>query len=456
MNTNLKNIIAVSILSAFSGSAMAQNTDSGYFLDGYLYRHEMNPAFDNERNYVSMPALGNLNLSLRGNIAVDDVFYNVNGRTTTFMNPLVSVSEVMGNLSDNNKLNLNVKEEILSAGFKAFGGYNTVGISVRAFMGANLPRDLFSLIKEGASNRTYDISDVNAYTDSYAELAFGHSRDINDNLRVGAKVKFLLGLANVDAQFKNVKLTLGEDSWNVMADAMVESSIKGLAYQHEINENTNHEYVSGAEIDGFGLNGFGLAFDLGAEYRLNDDWAFSASVLDLGFVGWNNNMLATTNGLQEFSTDKYTFNVNDDAVNNFDDEFEKMKDDLSGLYELNDEGDQGGRTKMIGATINLGAEYTLPVYNKLKFGLMNSTRIQGRYSWTEFRLSANVAPVDVFSANVNMAAGTYGVSFGWLLNFHTTGFGLFVGMDHTFGSTAKQGVPMSGNASMNLGINFPF
>lgn len=52
MNTNLKNIIAVSILSAFSGSAMAQNTNSGYFLDGYLYRHEMNPAFDNERNYV--------------------------------------------------------------------------------------------------------------------------------------------------------------------------------------------------------------------------------------------------------------------------------------------------------------------------------------------------------------------------------------------------------------------
>ena len=87
---------------------------------------------------------------------------------------------------------------------------------------------------------------------------------------------------------------------------------------------------------------------------------------------------------------------------------------------------------------------------------MNSTRIQGRYSWTEFRLSANVAPVDVFSANVNMAAGTYGVSFGWMLNFHTTGFGLFVGMDHTLGSIAKQGIPMSGNASMNLGINFPF
>lgn len=456
MNTNLKNIIATSVLSVFALPAVAQNTNSGYFLDGYMYRHEMNPAFDNEQNYVSMPALGNLNVSMRGNIAVDDVLYNVNGRTTTFMNPLVGISEVMGNINDNNKLNLNLKEEIMSAGFKAFGGYNTVGVSVRSFVGANLPRDLFSLLKEGAANRTYNISDVNAYTDSYAELAFGHSREINDKLRVGAKVKLLFGLANIDAQFKNVKLMLGEDAWNVMADAQIESSVKGLTYKHDINENTNHEYVSGADIDGFGLDGFGLAFDLGAEYRLNDEWAFSASVLDLGFVGWNNNMLATTNGLQEFTTDKYTFNVNDDAVNNFDDEFQKLKDDFSGLYELNDEGDQGGRTKMLGATINLGAEYTLPVYNKLKFGLLNSTRIQGRYSWTEFRLSANVAPVDVFSANVNMAAGTYGMSFGWMLNFHTTGFAIFVGMDHTFGKLAKQGLPMSGNASMNLGINFPF
>jgi hypothetical protein len=80
----------------------------------------------------------------------------------------------------------------------------------------------------------------------------------------------------------------------------------------------------------------------------------------------------------------------------------------------------------------------------------------GKYSWTEFRLSANVAPTNIFSASANMALGTYGTSFGWLLNFHPSGFNLFVGMDHTLGKLAKQGVPLSGRANVNIGINFPF
>ena len=32
---------------------------SGYFLDGYTFRHAINPAFAPERNYVSIPVLGN-------------------------------------------------------------------------------------------------------------------------------------------------------------------------------------------------------------------------------------------------------------------------------------------------------------------------------------------------------------------------------------------------------------
>lgn len=45
-------------------------------------------------------------------------------------------------------------------------------------------------------------------------------------------------------------------------------------------------------MDGFGLNGFGVALDLGAEYKINDDWRVSAAVMDLGFINWSNNMKA--------------------------------------------------------------------------------------------------------------------------------------------------------------------
>lgn len=55
-----------------------------------------------------------------------------------------------------------------------------------------------------------------------------------------------------------------------------------------------------------------------------------------------------------------------------------------------------------------------------------------------------------------MAFGTFGTSFGWLLNFHTKGFNLFLGMDHTMGKVTKEFVPLSSNASLNFGMNFPF
>lgn len=119
-------------------------------------------------------------------------------------------------------------------------------------------------------------------------------------------------------------------------------------------------------------------------------------------------------------------------------------------------GELSSRTRAMAATINVGVDYTLPMYRHLHFGLLNSTRINGSYTWTQFRLSANVNPVKWVSADVNVVAGTYGVGFGWLLNLKTKGFNFFVGMDHTVGKLAKQGIPLKSNADFNLGINFPF
>lgn len=167
-------------------------------------------------------------------------------------------------------------------------------------------------------------------------------------------------------------------------------------------------------------------------------------------------MLATTNGEKTFNTDKYTFNPDDDAPNSFKNEWDKIKDDISAIYELDDAGDRGGRTTALHATMNLAAQYEFPLYKPLTFGLMNTTRFGGDFTWTDFRLSANVAPCKVFSAAVSLGAGTYGVSFGWLANLHVTGFNLFIGTDHTPGKLAKQGVPLSSNAQVNFGINFPF
>lgn len=455
-NISILHCAATAVIAMSALTSSAQNTESAYFNDEYLYRFQMNPAIGNNRNFVAFPALGNLNVAMSGTAHMKDFLYNVNGRTTTFLNPGVSASKFLNSLDDNSRLGTNLRVNVISFGFKAFGGYNTFSVSARADVNTKMPKELFRLMKQGLQNDTYDISDLRANASAWAEIGLGHSRDINSKLRVGATLKVLLGGADVDADFNQAKLVLGQDNWTAMTNATINASVKGLTYDTDVNSRTGHRYVSGADIDGAGLNGFGLGLDLGAVYKLNKDWTFSASVLDLGFISWSNNMVASTNGTQTFETDRYTFNVDDDMPNNFDDELDKMKDQLSALYELDDMGDNGGRTTALAATVNLGAEYTFPLYRKLKFGALSTTRINGEFTWTDFRLSANVAPCKLFSASAAAAYGTFGFSFGWIINLHPKGFNLFLATDHTPGKLAKQGVPLSSNANVNFGINIPF
>lgn len=457
MNNIYRTIAALAIGAAALTPAAAQNTYSGYFLDNYTYRSQMNPAFGADRNYIGFPGMGNINVAMRGNIHTSSVLYNLDGRTVLFTNPGIGVGEAMSKFHDHNRLQSNLRFNVLNAGFKAFGGYNTVGINAVANVAAGIPGSFFSLAKEGVANKTYDISNLRAHADAYAELAFNHSREIPQvkGLRVGAAVKFLVGMGNVDADFHKADLTLGENEWTARTDADIYASVKGLTYTTDVNKHTGHEYVSGADLDGFGPNGFGMAFDLGAQYEWTD-WTFSAALLDLGFISWGNTRWATTGGLKTVNTDAFTFNVDDDAPNSFDNELDRLRDQFSELYELDDRGDKGTRTRMLGATLNVAARYALPVYRKLAFGLLNSTRIEGPYSWTQFRLSANVEPVRCFAAGANVAVGTFGWSFGWMANVSVLGFNMFLGMDHTLGKLTRQGFPVSSNASFNLGINFPF
>lgn len=435
--------------------AMAQYTNSGYFIDGYLSRHQLNPAFGNEKSYVSMPGLSNVSVSQRGSLSVRDIFYNSGGKTVTFLHPDIDAATALSKFGDAEDVGANVKLDIMSVGFKAFGGYNAITLSARSNAAAQVPYDLISLLKQGVENNTYDISDFYAHAEGYAELAFNHSRQINDNIRVGGTLKLLVGAGNVDAKFTKAHLELNENAWTVVTDAQVQSSVANMRYKTELSEDTGNMHVTGIDIDKAGVAGYGAAIDLGASMTIGD-FEISAAVLDFGFISWNNNYLASTDGEQTFTTDKYSFNIDGDATNNFDDELDLMADELARVYELKDMGDQGGRTRMLASTINLGGKYTLPAYRKLCFGVLATAHLQSSYSWFEARGSVNYAPCSWFSMSVSGAAGNNGAGLGWMINLHPVGFNLFAGMDYTCFKLAKPGVPENSNTTVNIGINFPF
>lgn len=466
MKQSYTRLAAAVIMIAAAGGAMAQGLNSAYFTDDYKFRHDMNPAFGNEQNYVSIPALGNINVNTHGNFGYEDVVFDnpmypqgSDKKLTTFMNPYISTGAALDGFSKgNNRIMGDVGIMLFSGGFKAFGGYNTIEISSKTTFGISLPYELFEFAKN-TGNRTYDIGDINAHAMSYVELAFGHSRQINEKLRVGAKLKFLFGLGRADLKFSDVKADLAaNDKWTVSGKATADVSLKGFSFVSETDEYNNpdkgeYEKVSDIDVYGFGLGGFGMAIDLGGVYRINDDWQVSAAVLDLGFISWSENAQAV-NRSDKFEFDGFhDISVNDGSGVSFDDQADNYGDQMTDFLNLRDNGDQGGRTTGIGATLNFGAEYNLPVYRKITFGLLSSTRIKGAYTWTEGRLSANWTPLKWLDGGVNLAVNSFTTSMGWVLNIHPKGYNFFIGMDHLLGKQSKEGIPLSSNASLNIGMS---
>lgn len=153
---------AAFIMTAAAGGAMGQGLNSAYFTDDYKFRHDMNPAFGNEQNYVSIPALGNISVNLHGNFGYKDVVmdnpmypHESGKRLTTFMNPYISNSAALDGFSKgNNRITGDVGLTILSAGFKAFGGYNTIELNSKTTFGVSLPYELFEFAKNTGNKPT--------------------------------------------------------------------------------------------------------------------------------------------------------------------------------------------------------------------------------------------------------------------------------------------------------------
>lgn len=453
-----------------TATVAAQDLNTAYYTRDYMYRHNMNPAFANDHNYVAIPVLGNINVNVQSNFGYKAIFYKnpqygtVAGakKTTTFMSPYISNDEALKGFSKGtNRLTASLDMPIISIGFKGFGGYNTIELASRNRVGMSLPYDLFAFAKN-TGNECYEIGNINMTAQSYVELALGHSRDINEKLRVGAKAKVLLGIGRGDLTVKDMKADLSQsDKWTLTAGKIeANASMSGFSYGSEEKEynssSEKYDRINEVNVDGGGIGGFGLAFDFGAIYKIDEDWTVNAAVKDLGFISWSKTQQAKAK-TNTFEFDGFhDVSVNSGTGTTVDDQADKYGDQLSDFFNLSDNGNAGGRTTGIGATVNLGATYNLPVYRKMTFGALSSTHINGAYSWTEGRLSANWEPLKWLDGGMSFAVNSYTTSVGWIINIHPTGFNFFLATDHIVGKVSKEGIPLSGNANVALGMNIIF
>ena len=460
--------MAVAALACAATGASAQALNSGYFLDGYLYKHQLNPALCGEKSYVSIPMLGNINFGSKGNVGLGSFLYpTADGGLTTFLSSSISADEFLGNLKNNNRMSMDVNMSIFSMGIEKWGGFNTFDIGLRSSSSIFIPKDMFEFMKVGqnSANTVYEMGDMGFSSSNYLELAFGHSRQWNEKLRVGAKLKFLLGAGYASLRLKDTKITMSEELWEIKANGEMNVAVAGLDIPTKEESGQTLENPDEAtlvdlenmEYNSPGLSGFGMAIDLGATYKVMDNLTVSAALKDFGFMSWSNNTYAST------SNEPWTFDGFDNisaeegSENSLDEQIDRLTTDLEDYANLHRRSTGGRLGRMLAATLNIGAEYQLPMYNKLSFGFLSSTKINGKYSWSEGRFSANVSPVSWFEAGVNYGISSFGSTMGAILNFHPRGMSFFIGMDYLLGKVNPQFIPINNmNANVSLGFNVTF
>lgn len=465
MKKSLRYMAAALTMAAAILPTSAQELRTSYFMETSNYRHQMNPAL------LDSPYFGllfsNINIGMTGNIGAKQFIFDTNGlpgytgnyRYTTFMDPNVDAKTFLNKLHDKNRFDLYLNYNLFSVGFKAWGGVNLLELNLRSNTNLTLPKGLFEFAKTAGEKEHYEFGGLGMRTQNYMELALGHSRDINKQWRVGGKLKFLIGAAYADFTADNVTLDMTEDAWRIQSNAQVKASLlKSDVIHEDPSKNSADGRPRVKELDNFGfsLPGFGMALDLGVTYKPIENLTLSAAITDLGFISWKNTHHASSQGDYTFDGfDNIYIGSDKDQTEDIDDQFDQIGDDLEEMFSVYDDGTKTA-TQALAATLNVGAEYKLPAYDKLKFGFLYTSRIHGKYSWHQGMLNVGVRPVKWFECNVNGAVTSTGVTAGGMLSLKAPHFNFYIAADRFFSKMVKQGVPLnSSNGNITFGMTFP-
>lgn len=455
MKTSYIKTLVVALLASCAIGASAQALHSSYFLDGMVERHELNPAFGGEANFIALPGLSGFNLGVSTNFGLSNFVFQKDGQLVLGLSKQVSAAEFLGGLPQNNQLQLQLDIPVLSVGFRAMGGFNTIGIKERTFVGVNVPSSIFAFLKQGADPTTgiarYDIDNLSIYTDNYLEFALGHSRKLAalEGFSYGAKVKFLVGAFMSNIEMQHIGVEMSKDRWMVESQGSASLS-SGLNLTYDADGN-----ISGINASNLHIGGYGFGVDLGAVYTpaALPDLTVSLAVNDLGFISWSqvNNTVAAGS----FEYDGFgTIGVEGEGLN---EQLNDMLDEVSELIKMEAK-DPQDQTRMLQTTLNVAAEYAI-LNRKISFGILSSTRFGAPYTYAEGMAVVNFRPASWFQAAINGSISTQGSAVGALLTFCPNGANIFLGCDYVTPNMkfSAQAIPLYGTrVNLRTGIIITF
>lgn len=415
-------IIALALLLVGIDSASAQSRTS-YFMEGSYFRTELNPALVPTRGYLIVPGVSATAASINSNfLSVDNFYYKRDGGVVTALHSSVSADEYLSKLPSVGKETVDARVALFGVGFYAKKMFWSFGIDTRASMDAAMSMDLFKAVKT-LGNGTYDLSATACEFNTYADIYLGTSFRVHENVSLGIKAKFLVGIATLD-------MSLNEGAIRVAPDE-VKAYMGGTwrANGAIIDEDAKRQSGARALLSGMllfdpayifkNIKNYGFAIDLGTEVRLLDDHLkLSLAVTDLGFIKWDGK-----NRVGGYIGGHFGFN----GINL---ETSEMETDSDFNFNVDEVPNSNSYTTMLNCSVNAGLEYNF-LGNHMAVGLLSHNRFCKTMFYSDITASLNLRPTNWLSATIShtfLNHNRLGV-FGFALNIHPAVVNMFVGVD---------------------------
>ncbi|MDR2813575.1 MAG: DUF5723 family protein [Prevotellaceae bacterium] len=384
-------------------AAHAQLNPTLYHIKDLPLNSQLNPAFQprNGSVYVGVPGLTSFSSSLMLSGKDLTIGNYIDGNYKGSMTSADKFSSVIGDFEYN----------LINFGFMVKDMYFSFDSKVKYNFDGRIPKDLQKLIWYGNGapetlGKTLSLEGLGISASAYGEISLGMSKEIKENLFVGAKIKYLQGLANAQVGLgEGSDFTTEESAYKISVGLNPDIFLAGLPVttpqgSFPIDSLTNAEFGDYT----FDAGNRGVAFDLGGSWDL--PWVkglnVSASVLDLGFISWKGSKVASATPEQKISFDGLSLSDGADFVAGLLDSVQQKTAVKSASVS---------ERRWLSPTMYVGANYEVAKY--LNVGGLFGYRFSQYRNLPMFALSANTQGFMVngsvsysyYNHNSNVGAG---------------------------------------------------
>jgi len=392
------------LMAIYNFSFVSAQNNTLYLIHSIPQANQLNPAVKhNCRIYISLPVISSVRQSFRNtSFGFHDAVHTGTGvQSDTYYLDLENLDKKLDRM---NYTLFNTDIDLLGFGFTLSDWYLTFNISNHSSLQVSYPDDVLSLrdgnwdVDEGEAVPV-KVNRIGVNSTVWNSIGVSGSKEVYEGFRVGARLKYLNGMANLNTRKSKIELNTTSDP--IALEAIVNYKINSslpVALGYASNGLVNNIDFSPATqnlVSNYIFNGNrGLALDGGIVYDLDEMTQLTASFTDLGLIWWRNNVNNFT-GDGEFvfrgiDLDQYFSDPNQGDL------LQALQDSLRNSFNATS-ASKGYFTML---PLNLFGGITRELIPDLRAGAMTWVEINGTHIRPSLTLSLNATPFRAFAASL--------------------------------------------------------